>query len=137
MLSLWKKERDFFDSLFDDLKMTPSFSNNTLLKTDIKENDGNYVLSIDLPGFDKEDVKVSIEDGYLTVEASREDEKVDESKNERYIRKERYYGTAKRSFYVGNINIEDVKGSFDKNVLTLEIPKEQQKLPEKKYLELS
>ena len=129
--------RHDFD-LFDDMFRDPFFneSESKLMKTDIKEKKDKYVVDIDLPGYDKEGIKIEIQDGYLTVHA-----KVDKEDNEKekgnFVRKERYMGECSRSFYIGdNIKEEDIKAKFHNGTLTLEIPKkdDEKKLPEKKYI---
>ena len=72
-----------------------------LMKTDIRETDEGYEIMIDLPGFKKEEVKASLEDGYLTLSAAKGLDKSEEKKEGHYIRKERYEGACQRSFYVG------------------------------------
>lgn len=134
MMNLLKRERDFFDSLFDEFSISPFLKTETM-KTDIKETDTGYELAIELPGFDKKDVKVSMDNGYLLIEAERKSEKEDKQSS-KYIKRERYYGMLKRSFYVGDVNIHDVKGNFTDGVLKLEVPKEIKKVETKRYLEL-
>lgn len=131
--------RDNFD-LFDDIFTDPFFkrNDNKLMRTDIKENDDNYVISVDLPGYDKENIKVDITDGYLTVSAKTDSENNEEEKG-KYVRRERYFGECSRSFYVGDdISVEDVDASFKNGTLIMEIPKMDSKkeLPEKKYIEI-
>ena len=132
--------RNDFD-LWDDFFNDPFFSNRKemkLMKTDIREKENEYLLDIDLPGYSKEDIKISVENGYLTVSAKKEETK-EESEKGSYIKKERYSGECQRSFYVGeDIEAEDVKASFKNGILTLDIPKkeEEKKLPEKKYVEI-
>lgn len=96
-----------------------------IMKTDIQESDKAYTLEMDLPGFTKDEVKVSLENGYLTVSASKgldKDEK--EKKSGKYIRRERYAGACQRSFYVGDsITQDDIKGEFKHGILKLTIPK--------------
>ena len=100
-----------------------------IMKTDIKETDDNYELIVDLPGFKKDEIKVSLEDGYLTIEAAKGlDEDEQEKKTGKYIRKERYAGACQRSFYVGdNLTQEDIKGEFKHGILTLNVPKKEAK----------
>ena len=132
--------RNDFD-LFDDMfGMDPFFvsRDSKLMKTDIKEKGDKYIIDIDLPGYDKENIDLEIEDGYLKVTA-KIDKNVDESdEDEKYIHKERFYGECSRSFYIGkNIKEEDIKASFKKGILTLTIPKEEQKkLEEKKKIQI-
>ncbi len=131
--------RDNFD-LFDDIFTDPFFkrNDNKLMRTDIKEHDDNYVISVDLPGYDKENIKVDITDGYLTVSAKTDSENNEDEKG-KYVRRERYFGECSRSFYVGDdISVEDVDASFKNGTLIMEIPKMDSKkeLPEKKYIEI-
>ena len=109
-----------------------------LMKTDIRETDGSYELEMDLPGFTKDEVKVSLENGYLTVQAAKGlDEDEQEKKTGRYIRRERYAGACERSFYVGeDVTQGEIKGEFKHGILRLSIPKKEAKpaVPEKKYI---
>ena len=109
-----------------------------LLRTDIKETKEGYELVMDVPGFKKDEVKVALKDGYLTVSAAKGlDEEEDDKKTGRYIRRERYAGACERTFYVGDsVTQEDVKGEFKHGILKLTIPKKVEKpeVPEKKYI---
>ena len=100
-----------------------------VMKTDIKELEGGYELEIDLPGFKKEEVQATLEDGYLTISAEKGlDQDEQEKKTGKYIRKERYAGACQRSFYVGdNLTQEDIKGEFKHGILTLNVPKKEAK----------
>lgn len=98
------------------------------MKTDIKDTDKAYELEMDLPGFKKDEIKVSLENGYLTISAARGLD-VDEQEKEtaKYIRKERYAGSCQRSFYVGEgVKQEDIKGEFKHGILKLVIPKKEE-----------
>ena len=133
MIPRRRNDFDLFDEIFDD----PFFSriDTKLMRTDIKEKKDSYVVNVDLPGYEKEDIKIEINNGYLTVTAERTNS--DEEKEEgRYIRKERYSGQCSRSFYVGdNVKDTDVKASFKNGILTLEFPKEKhEEIEEKKYI---
>ena len=100
-----------------------------LMKTDIKEKDGNYEVAIDLPGFKKDEVHAALENGYLTISAEKgldKDEK--EKETGRYIRRERYAGACSRSFYVGKeVHQDDIKAEFKHGILTLFVPKKEAK----------
>ncbi len=133
MIPRRRNDFDLFDEIFDD----PFFLriDTKLMRTDIKEKKDSYVVNVDLPGYEKEDIKIEINNGYLTVTAERTNS--DEEKEEgRYIRKERYSGQCSRSFYVGdNVKDTDVKASFKNGILTLEFPKEKhEEIEEKKYI---
>ena len=109
-----------------------------MMKTDVKEKKDSYILEMDLPGFTKDEVKVSLEDGYLTISAAKGlDQDEQEKKSGRYIRRERYAGACERTFYVGTeVTEEDIKGEFQHGILKLTIPKKEVKpaVPEKKYI---
>ena len=92
-----------------------------------------------MPGYEKEDIKIHIEDGYLNIHA-KTNSKNDEKEDGKFVRKERYYGECSRSFYIGdNISEDEIHASFKNGTLKLEIPKKEEKkeLPEKKYIEIS
>ena len=108
-----------------------------MMKTDVKESDSGYELEMDLPGFKKEDVKVSLDDGYLTISAEKgPDQNEEEKKSGKYIRRERYVGACERSFYVGeDVTRDDIKGEFKHGILKLIIPKKKASaVEEKKYI---
>ena len=131
MLYPRKRNFDLFDS-FDDFWDFPKEKN--IMKTDIKEKDNHYLIEIDLPGYEKNDIQIEVEDGYLTVTASK-NENSEEKEEGRFVRKERYFGKCSRSFYVGkDIQTEDVSASFKNGTLKLNVPKKDEKkeLPEKK-----
>ena len=100
-----------------------------LMKTDVQESDDSYLMEMDLPGFSKDDVKVSLKDGYLTIRAEKGlDEEQKEEKSSKYIRRERYAGTCERSFYVGEeVTQEDIKGEYKHGILKLFVPKKEAK----------
>lgn len=126
---------DFFRDDFFDRKDRMNYN---LMKTDIREDDKSYLLEVDLPGYSKDDIKIDITDGYLTINAKVEKEDNDENKN--YVRRERFTGEVSRSFYVGEeIKEDEVKASFKNGILTLEVPKLslEDKKKDKKYIEIS
>lgn len=128
---------DIFDEVFNDPFFTKK--ENKLMKTDVREKDDEYVLEIDLPGYNKEDIKIDLTDGYLTVTAKREENKEEHEHHNTYIHKERFFGECSRSYYAGeNIKEEDVKASFKNGTLEITFPKENvNKLnEEKKYIEI-
>ena len=113
-------------------KMSP-----TLMRTDIKETDGGYELTIDLPGFKKDDVQAELKDGYLTINAQTQSESEDKDEEGTYMRKERFSGKCSRTFYVGDdVEEDDIKAKFEDGVLKIAVPKkqEQPKLEEKKTI---
>ena len=116
---------DFFDDAFDSL-FKPMFYEEKFntMKTDIKERENSYVMDVEIPGFDKKDVSISLKDGYLTITAEKKEE--DNGKKENYVRRERSTSLS-RSYYVGDVAKESVKAKYENGVLSIEIPKEQEK----------
>lgn len=125
----------FFD-IFDDFFTTNSSRRtSSSLKTDILELENGYELNIDVPGFAKEDIKISLDKGYLTIEAKREEEV--EDKESRYLRRERFSGTCARSFYVGeDILEEDIKAKYENGILQLSVPEEGTNKKQAKYIDI-
>lgn len=127
-----------FDNMFDDMFRDPFFTNSSttkLMKTDIQEKDNNYILDMDLPGYEKEDVKAQLKDGYLTITAQKNTSNEEKDKKGNYIRKERYCGKCSRSFYVGDtVKEEDIKASFKNGILQLTFPKEVARKEDTKYI---
>lgn len=127
----------FGENLFDEMmtfpweeeffgKKNPLYGKNAknMMKTDVKETDGGYEVAIDLPGFKKEEISAHLEDGYLTINAEKGLDKDQEDKEGNYIRRERYYGSCSRSFYVGDaVSEEDIRAKFEDGLLKLTIPK--------------
>ncbi len=114
------------DDLFNDRFFTPAKKAN-VMKTDIREIDNNYELNIELPGYSKENIKLGLKDGYLTIEADQSSES--NEANGKLIRKERYKGHISRSFYIGkNYTHENIQAKFNNGELIITLPKE---LPEK------
>lgn len=133
-------EKNFFDDFFNDTFTTPfkfMNSNNRIMNTDVQDLGDKYQLDIELPGFSKEEIKAQLKDGYLTIDASHNEEKEDKNKDGNYIRRERYMGKCSRSFYVGDkVTEEDIKANFSNGVLKLEFPKEisTQEIEDEKYI---
>ena len=109
-----------------------------LMKTDVREHDEGFEVDIELPGFHKDEVQLSLENGYLNITAAKGlDKDEQDKKSGKIIRQERYAGSMSRSFYVGeDLTVEDIKARLEHGVLTLQIPKKEAKpqLPEKKYI---
>ncbi len=131
--------RDNFD-LWEELFKDPFFSprESKVMRTDIKENKHDYSIIMDLPGYEKEDIKVDIDNGYLNVSASM-NKSNDEEEKGKFVRRERYFGECSRSFYVGDeVSDKDIKASFKNGILTLTVPKveETKEIPEKKYIDI-
>ncbi|MGN1330808.1 MAG: Hsp20/alpha crystallin family protein [Clostridia bacterium] len=136
MIPRRKNEFDLIGDLFRDPFFTDHESN--VMKTDIKEKSDKYLIDIELPGYEKDSIKIDIDDGYLTVHAEINSDK-EEKEEGKFVRKERYIGSCSRSFYVGTeVKSEDIKASFKNGMLQIEIPKKDEKkeLPEKKYIQI-
>lgn len=115
---------DLFDDFFSDVNAKTS----NVLKTDIHEKDGYYVLNMEVPGVKKEDIQIELKDGSLKITASRNSSQEEKDAKGRIIRQERYSGSSSRSFYVGEaIKQEDVKASFENGELKITIPTEVKK----------
>jgi HSP20 family protein len=109
----------------------------SIFKTDIKEEDGKYVLEADLPGFSKDDIKLDVDNEILTISAERHSEHEDKDKAGNYIRCERSYGSYSRSFDVSTIDSEKITATYDNGVLTLDMPKKEELIPKKHGIEIS
>ncbi len=139
----------FGESLFDDWMELPfrGFASDVdhklygkhaarMMKTDLKEHDDGYELSVDLPGFKKEQIELQLRNGYLTITASKGLEEEEKNKKGRIVHQERYTGSMSRSFYVGEHVTEDqIKARFENGVLIVDFPKEEpKKLPERRTI---
>ncbi len=131
----------FFDDFYDDFeneffgRKNPLYGKHSknMMKTDIRETDNSYELDIDLPGFKKEDIDVSLENGYLTISTSKGIDKDEKDNDGKYIRRERYSGSMQRSFYVGEgVTHEDIKAKYEDGILKLSMPKDLDKQIENK-----
>ena len=109
---------------------------NNVMKTDVKETDSGYEVDIDLPGFKKDEINAQLDNGYLTISASKGLDKEEKNKEGKYIRKERYAGAMSRSFYVGDeVTQDDIKARYEDGILRLSVPKKEAKAVEnKKYI---
>ena len=136
-----------FDQLFEPVeernvweRRNPLFGRRVknIMKTDVKESDQGYEMEVDLPGFKKNDVRLEMENGYLTIQAKKSLDKDEKDKNGHMIRQERYSGSMARSFYVGEgITESDVHAHFENGVLKISLPKKNAKeIPEHNYIEI-
>lgn len=140
----------FGESFFDDFMDYPlekyfpgSYSSTkknvpAVMKTDLREKDGNYEIIMDLPGINKENVKIELDDGYLSVSASANSDSEEKDSEHKYIKKERYRGSYKRVFFVGDhILSEDIKAKFENGVLIITFPKKNpNELKGNKFIEI-
>ena len=127
---------DFINDMFSDPFFRGGRSQMPSMKTDVKEKEGMYILDIDLPGFEKEDIKAELHDGYLTISAEKNTSEDKSDEDAGYIYRERTSGSCSRSFYVGgNVREEDIKAAYNNGTLSLTFPKDApQQIEEKKYI---
>lgn len=124
---------DFFDDDFMRLPVwggrNPLYGKNAknLMKTDVRETEDAYEVDIDLPGFKKDEIQVDLKDGYLVVSAAKGLDRDQQDKKGKYIRQERYAGACSRSFYVGDVEPEDVAARYEDGILRLTLPKHVKK----------
>ena len=124
---------DFFGGFFDDFFRSTLYNmDSSAMKTDVKESEKDYSLDVEMPGYKKEDISIQYENGYLSVSAKREEKENDG----KYLRKERSVSCS-RTYYVGDVEEEQIKAKFENGVLSLVIPKEVEKLPEKHTIAIS
>lgn len=117
----------FEDDFFGRKNMVRKGSAKPMMSTDVKENENGYEIAIELPGFKKEEVLADLANGYLTIKAEKETDN-DTEENGSYIRRERYYGSCSRNFYVGEaVGEEDIKAKFENGLLKLSVPKKDTK----------
>ena len=109
------------------------------MKTDIKDTNQGYEMTMNLPGVKKEDIKAELKNGYMTIHVSSNTNQDEKDEKGRYIRRERYSGNCSRSFYVGDqITQEDIKAKFEDGILRIDIPKKEAKpaVEENKYVSI-
>ncbi len=111
-------KRNYYLNDYFDMFNIPYNKEN--MKTDIYEKDNKYILEIDIPGVKKENIKINYENGYLTISAEKTILPSDPNK---YVRRERFYGEIKRSFYIGIKKDTDLKAKYMDGILTITFPK--------------
>lgn len=126
------------NSLFDEF-FKSTFNKeegNMNMKTDIRTVNNNFVFDIDMPGYEKKDISISLEDGYLTIQAKRTYSDEEKNNHGEFIRRERFIGTSSRSYYVGDINESDIHANLTNGVLTITFPKESKVVENKKIISI-
>ena len=127
----------YLDDVFDDFMFPTMKDEFGKMKCDIYEKDGAYHLEMDVPGFDKKDVQIEIDDNdYLTITAEKNTEDTEEDEKKNYIRKERNYGKYQRSFYVGGVDKENIQANFENGILKISMPKKEEEKSSKKTIEI-
>ncbi len=112
----------FFDDFFDSKETA-------MMKCDVYEKEGLVHIEADIPGFDKKDISVECNNGYLTITANKEQSDKEEGKD--FIRQERFYGQMQRRFYIGEVEEDKIEASFKDGVLKISVPKEPKEQPKK------
>ena len=125
---------DWMDFSFPDIdKELYGKHAKNLMKTDVKDTENGYEVDIDLPGFKKDEIKVKLEDGVLTISAAKGLDKDEKDKKGSYLRRERYAGSMSRSFYVGDhVTVEDIHPKYENGILSFSVPKAENKPIEEK-----
>ena len=120
------RERNYYglrDSLFDNIFFPYEHKENNMMKTDVKENENDYELQVEVPGVNKENISIDYENGYVTIAAKTNKSKDEKDKEGNYIRRQRYSGSYSRSYYVGDVDRESIKAKLDNGVLSIIVPK--------------
>ena len=131
MYDLKNRNNTLENMLFNDWFM-PESNKSLQMRTDIKEDENNYTLEVELPGVDKKDIDLSLDDGYLTVKATvnnsfkndNQEQGEHEHEHKKFIHRERFYGVASRSYYVGYVDMKTINASFENGILSVSFPKE-------------
>ena len=124
-------------NLFDEIADSAFGNHNTtgLMTTDIRETEQGFEMAVDLPGVEKENVSAELKDGYLHISATINRASDPEDGKARYLRRERFVGTMRRTFYVGDkVAQEDIRAKFHNGVLCIFVPKKQQAALQEKNL---
>lgn len=125
---------DDFD-LFDDVFGVPMFGREPLMRTDVEEKDNGYVMKMDLPGYKKEDIHISLQNGNLSIETERKESNEEKNSKGTVLREERFTGKCSRTFYVGkNVKDTDIRASFNDGTLTVTVPKVEEVPEENRFI---
>ena len=125
---------DFFKPLFDSLGMTQP---EQAMKVDVKDEGDRYTLEADMPGVSKDNLKVEVANGTLTISADYDEKKEEKGEDDKYVYRERRCGSMRRSFNVEGIREEDITAEFKDGVLKLTLPKQEVKaIPEARAIEI-
>ncbi|MCR4640371.1 Hsp20/alpha crystallin family protein [Ruminococcus sp.] len=127
---LWDTFNDFDKNFFGGSMPISS------CKTDIRDDGDKYVLESELPGFEKEDIKLDLSGTQLTISAEHSTNNDEKDDKGNYIRRERTFGSYKRSFDIGDIDTESISAEYKNGILTIELPKKSPEAPATKRLEI-
>ena len=126
----------YLDDIFEDMPRMPKVHELHAMKCDVYEENGNYNIEMDIPGYDKKDISIECDDGILTITAEKSSEVNEENSDKKYIRRERVYGKITRSFNFADIDEENITADFTNGILTVVIPKSQ-KQESKRIIEIN
>lgn len=124
----------YLDDIFDEFGRTPRA--NEMMKCDVYEKDGNYNIEMDIPGYDKKDIKIECDDNILTIVAEKTSENNEEDEGKKYIRRERVYGKVSRTFNFADIDEKTINAEFADGILKITVPKKE-KVETKKIIEIN
>ncbi len=127
---LWDAFNDFDNNFFGDSMPINS------CRTDIRDDGDKYVMESELPGFEKEDIKLDINGTQLTIAAEHSTNSDEKDEKGNYIRRERSFGSYKRSFDISDVDSEAISAAYKNGILTLELPKKKPEEPVSKRLEI-
>lgn len=127
-------KRNYYLNDYFDMFNVPYSKEKEYMKTDIYEMDNKYILELDLPGIKKDNIKVNYENGYLTITAEKNSLP---TRPDTYIRRERFYGQIKRSFYIGIKKENEVKAKYIEGVLSISFPREDAYKKEQKSININ
>ena len=134
MMLMPRRDFDLFDNFFRDDDFFTKKQNN-LMKTDVKEMKDKYEIKIDLPGYEKENINLSLNNGYLEISAKMNKE--ENKEEEKYVRRERFVGECSRGFYVGDdITEEDINAEFKNGILKIDVPKKENNKDQKEIKQI-
>lgn len=105
-------------------------------KTDVTDTGDAFKLEAELPGFKKEDIKLDVENDCLTISAERKLNNEEKDKKGNFVKRERFYGSYRRSFDVSGINVDGIEAEYTDGVLTLNMPKKVETVPAARRLEI-
>lgn len=129
--------RRAYDPFKELREMQKAFSNEELeIKTDVRDTGDSYILDAELPGYTRDEISVDVQDDILTVKAEKKSEEKETDKKTGYIRCERYYGSASRSFNISEVDVTGITAKHENGVLTLTLPKKKEQIPQSKKIEI-
>lgn len=138
MIPFSRRDDNMFD-LFDNFEKNFFGSSNSSMpafRTDIRDLGDKFLMEAELPGFDKEDIQLDLDNDTLTITAEHNSDKKEEDKKRNFVKRERYFGSFTRSFDVTGIDVDRIEAEYNNGVLTLTLPKKQENIPVSRRLEI-